>query len=1043
MPPDRPAPASAVEIRKKYVKLLQSQLKEVCSTLKREFEATAAELTFAIRSPDDSPERPTCYGGSEEASSSSSSSASSDSDLQSEEKEEEKAKEVATSLTQGEECQEAPVVFKSVEELTAGPTAPLPAAAGAVPVACWMAKLHDASSHSLPTAPAESPPHLVNPAGNARNGGFASVLALPAKDREKERRITLVLENDKHVVPGDSEENKQRIRSKSDVGSDDTLDNEVAKVAKCTSPSSVGGAVATTIQQFAPQPPPNTPNTIKRKLSNGLQHMLQGAGLAVGHRSSDGSTANGPTSMDSVAKPRLSMMELAPQVPGGRRGSWNPAAGVGERGTQRRKSLAKLQEPFAPHEMLLLDDEDDQQADDDAHVDMEDCEQGDDFVTSGIVESDLRFVRALMLTPYSKPRMIWDSLSFLLITYDAVTIPLQAFDPPDVVYEATSWISRFFWALDIFVSFLTGYYREDELLEMRLGAVAMKYLRTWFMLDLVIVLSNWLEVISIFQLVKSVRALKLVRVLRMMRVVRLAMNAQAMSTSFSYRLRSEQLTIVLSVVKMLVVIMFAMHILACLWYLVGTFHDDSGLVTTWIQEYNMEQQSFSWRYAWCFYWAFTQFIAGSEIWPHNFNEQIFALLVVLMGFVTSACVVSSVTTSMTRLQLLTAHHSKQLSLLKRYLGQNSISNRLAARIMRNAQCVIADQRKNIAEGSVELLEFISLPLRVELRYEVNAHILQRHPFFRCYNLKSPAAMRHVCDSAVSRMSLSKGDMLFSVGEEPKEAQMFFILSGDMTYIRGKGMKKDQQTYTVSAGSWVAEAVIWCQDWVYQGLMRAQTDCELMCLNADAFRTIANKFHTRSFYAAKYADEFVRQLNEIRINNVLHGLSDLDNAPGGVDAVLIAAEVFPDLVVIADGDERNGKWDDFEDGNRESILTLRRDSAPGNGHRGSLHSVQSTGRASKTGAAATLGLPNWRVQPRRHSNMSGRASPSGPGSTESLAGQPKIMVNNASAVEKPRASSSMSAAVQVLFSSQSRASSPQPGIMVTAAGAPRRSSKGWT
>merc|ERR1711874_893015 len=126
--------------------------------------------------------------------------------------------------------------------------------------------------------------------------------------------------------------------------------------------------------------------------------------------------------------------------------------------------------------------------------------------------------------------------------------------------------------------------------------------------------------------------------------------------------------------------------------------------------YLQGELTFSHLYSSAFYWALTQFAGSTQICPTNPREYIVAILITLVAFVISAAFVSSLTTSMTRLEILNTKNAKQFSLLHVYLVDNKISGHLASRIKRNAQHANLEQTRNTNESSVELLKIISEPL---------------------------------------------------------------------------------------------------------------------------------------------------------------------------------------------------------------------------------------------------------------------------------------------------------------------------------------------
>merc|ERR1712107_213298 len=172
---------------------------------------------------------------------------------------------------------------------------------------------------------------------------------------------------------------------------------------------------------------------------------------------------------------------------------------------------------------------------------------------------------------------------------------------------------------------------------------------------------------------------------------------------------------------------------------------------------------------------------------------------------------------------------------------------MGSRIKRNAQYVVHKNAKNTPESSVELLNVISRPLRMELDYEVHGPILNWHPFFRFYSEVNFVSMHQVCHTALSRSSLMRGDILFHDGEIPAEPKMYFVLSGELQYRRrGKEVQKVEQK------AWISEPVLWVDQWAHHGGFMGKSSCNLLCLNAKTFQFVAMQYRTAMFFPAQYA-----------------------------------------------------------------------------------------------------------------------------------------------------------------------------------------------
>jgi len=254
------------------------------------------------------------------------------------------------------------------------------------------------------------------------------------------------------------------------------------------------------------------------------------------------------------------------------------------------------------------------------------------------------------------------------------------------------------------------------------------------------------------------------------------------------------------------------------------------------------------------HWSITQFSGGmDEVTPESPAERVFAILVYILAFITASLFVSSLTSSMTQLNIIGSQQSQQLSVLRRYLKQNHISNHLAMRVNRNAQHAILEQQRLMPESSVKMLFMVSEPLRVELHFEMFAPVLAHHPFFDAYRDECPQVMRRVCHRAAAQWHVSAGDVIFDCGEVPSPAQMYVIVMGHMRYILPNG-----DGAMLAHSNWLSEAALWIR-WVHCGALRAAANSRLCTINAQDFQDIVAQFKHHGFQPSDYAADFVKAL----------------------------------------------------------------------------------------------------------------------------------------------------------------------------------------
>jgi len=344
----------------------------------------------------------------------------------------------------------------------------------------------------------------------------------------------------------------------------------------------------------------------------------------------------------------------------------------------------------------------------------------------------------------------------------------------------------------------------------------------------------------------------------MVKLVRLA-RMRVLFKVLVERISSERLIICLHIIKILLVIIGIAHVTACIWYGIGTMEALQSTTPgegTWVELAEIGHRGLLYRYTTCLHWALSQFTGGmDEVRAANAVERIFVIVVFICAFLVAALFISSLTSSMTRLHILSSHQTRQLSILRRYMVQNKITDKTMLRVQRNAQHHLHWQERVMAEASVELLSLVSEPLRVELHYEMYARYLDEHPFFHRYIEECPQVMRKVCHSATALELVSASDILFHAGERPDNPRMYIVVDGRFEYV-----PLDGEISYVKAGQWIAEASLWTE-WVHAGILKACEDCRIIQIDARKFRSIVCQFSHSDFDPCEYAQKFIINMND--------------------------------------------------------------------------------------------------------------------------------------------------------------------------------------
>lgn len=196
----------------------------------------------------------------------------------------------------------------------------------------------------------------------------------------------------------------------------------------------------------------------------------------------------------------------------------------------------------------------------------EDLAQADSIEEEGDNRKKSCWQRHTCAAPSSPWRGVWDVMSCTLVFYDMVMIPLEFLDPDEMPFDVgMGWVARIFWTLDFPASLCTGYVRADGIVERRCHKVAKRFLKTWFLFDIIMICVEWLELIwsgsngmGFLKYGRSSRAFRIVRMVRLLRLIRI----REILVMIAERVRSERLIIAADVLKMMVGLVAFSHVIA-------------------------------------------------------------------------------------------------------------------------------------------------------------------------------------------------------------------------------------------------------------------------------------------------------------------------------------------------------------------------------------------------------------------------------------------------------------------------------------------------
>lgn len=430
--------------------------------------------------------------------------------------------------------------------------------------------------------------------------------------------------------------------------------------------------------------------------------------------------------------------------------------------------------------------------------------------TSSLVKERVRRFSPV-IHPNSGFKMMWDIAGMTLMGYDLINIPLSSFEPaPNFFTDMMVWITLLYWTVDMPCSFITGY-SMGGLVELHMRKIIPRYVRTWFPFDLTVLGIDW--VLTMFDevgkgqsdtgdlgYVKMGRTARVVRMLRLLRLLRL-LKVQGKLSEVLQAIQSENTKILLGIVKLVVAIMVANHIIACGWYMLGSSIDEAN---TWVRYNGLYERDIGYRYTTSLHWSLTQFTPASmEISARNTAERIYTVTVLMFAMVTFSSFISSITNATTQLRKLDAEDTDRRNMLFKYLKQHEISTVLGTEVWTWVLSAKDKKHHRLHEKEVFVLNLLPKSLRTQLRDQVYGAQVRHHPLFKRMCETSPSGASKLYQYAMSEVAVGMGQELFMVGEVAD--RMYFLVAGEMRYWQEESFELEKITSSSSNRSSLARS----------------------------------------------------------------------------------------------------------------------------------------------------------------------------------------------------------------------------------------------
>lgn len=486
-------------------------------------------------------------------------------------------------------------------------------------------------------------------------------------------------------------------------------------------------------------------------------------------------------------------------------------------------------------------------------------------------------LRPFIVAPSSHLRLAWDIAGLPLIFWDIITIPLGVFNRPETTFSILGdWTTQLFWTADMVASCFTGIVDHGNTI-MHPKKIISHYLRTWFILDVVVVGLDWFVTFlgvtfggGATDMVKLIRILRIVRILRLLRLAKL----KRIINQIYDHINSEHTSIIMNIVKLVAFLLIVNHIIACLWYLVSDSYDGRGRQTSWVKHYRMHEHTWKYQYLTALHWSLTQFTPASmHVQPQNSYERGIAIFIIILALLMFSSVVGSITSSMTQLRALRENEWKQFWLLRRYLRQQAVPMILSVRIQRYLEYACGNRKEMVPPSAVNILSLLSDQLKDELECAIIQPNVRVHCLFKYMDNYFAVTLNRLARKAITRKLLARYDSLFY--HTDIALGMYFTICGDLSYSKPKmsdGRRMSEES-RITHEHCLSEPALWSPRWEHLGEVKAQSECDMIAILPQKFADIVTSNPGLLINVRNYAQHYVEWLSLLDVD----ALSDVEEA----------------------------------------------------------------------------------------------------------------------------------------------------------------------
>lgn len=437
--------------------------------------------------------------------------------------------------------------------------------------------------------------------------------------------------------------------------------------------------------------------------------------------------------------------------------------------------------------------------------------------------------------PDGKFKIYWNALILLFTVYSILVEPYQmAFEGTDISsLFILEMIIDFLFFLDIIFSCFTGYYDEKFSVETNLKKIFLRYLKSWFLFDLVAcfplqLIFEGTSYNSVVRMTNFKRLWRIVRIAKLLRFIKILKNndqRKNIHLAFKLSIQLERLLF------FLLFIGFMIHLIACFWVFIGNLHLESG--ENWIVSFGFIDYNNLELYITAVYWSVTTLVTVGygDIYATNSTERFYCFIIMVTGILTYSYTISSISNIISSLDSRNAILTRKLDILSSVARKYKLSQVFCNRVSR----ALEYEHRNHDKELEVILQELPIGIRHELLQMIYEEKICKNYFFKT---KSLAFVAWVAPK-LHPIQLQKQEFVYKENEFASE--MYFIIKGKLSI----NLKRDGIYYPLiylTDNYYFGEIdLLFSNNKNYLNSVKAEHNSELLSLSRDEFEEMLKYF----------------------------------------------------------------------------------------------------------------------------------------------------------------------------------------------------------